>query len=95
MLCDLKTFHVADIGFADDIGYYDKSDSYKHKASQIQFDNPDLEKFPTFKDIKWQRVDLIPGDGMFITSVVLDDVAYVMIHNFTNSSLMVAVDIAI
>ena len=61
----IKTFYIADVGFVDDVGFYPKKDSYKHEASQIKFDNPDLEKFPRFKDVEWQRFDLTPGDGRF------------------------------
>ena len=50
----------------DDVGWYESSDTYTHQASVIKFDKPDLDRFPRFKDVEWQRVDLFPGDGTYI-----------------------------
>lgn len=77
----IKTFYIADVGYMDDVGFYDKKDSYKHEASEIRFDNPDLQKFPRFKDVEWQRVDLTPGDGRSINRIVHYYVPYTIMDH--------------
>ena len=68
-----KTFYVSDINYMDDLGWPNNSNSYKNNSSIIDFEsvhnkrNSETEKllrqFPRFKDVQWQRVDLVPGDG--------------------------------
>ena len=62
------------------MGFYPKADSYKHEASEIKFDNPDTKRFPRFKDVEWQRIDLAPGDGTD-THVYIYMYIYIYMYN--------------
>ena len=68
-----KTFYFCDISDIDDLGYPNNANEYRNQSSLIDFqsvhgdkaskDTEILRQFPKFKDIKWHRVDLVPGDG--------------------------------
>ena len=71
-----KTFFISDISHVDDLGFPNNANDYKNESSMIDFqsiynnENSEAEEilhqFPGFKDIKWHRVDLLPGDVLFI-----------------------------
>ena len=75
-----KTFFFSDASYVDDLGYPNEAATYTSGASVIEFeifnrvvhgnsnseDTEKLRQFPRFKDVKWHRVDLVPGDVIFI-----------------------------
>ena len=68
-----KTFYVADPSFVDDLYFpsfiYEGGtalEDYDQRRSPVKFYNPDFKTYPRFKDVKWTRIDIKPGDMLFL-----------------------------
>ena len=82
-----KTFYLADPSFIDDLyfskiatwlGWEDKDMEaapwlvqYDKAYSPVKFYDPNLERYPRFKNVKWTRVDMNPGDILFLPRYML------------------------